>query len=62
MGEKKLKLENLWTLDDLAQYLKLPRSSAHLLVATRKIPFVKLGKHLRFIPSDVETALRKMAT
>lgn len=58
MGEKKHR--DLWTLDDLASFLKLPRSSAHLLVATGKIPKVKLGKHLRFIPDEVESALRKM--
>lgn len=44
MGEKKQR--DLWNLDDLSSYLKLPRSTTHMLVAQGKIPKVKLGKHL----------------
>ena len=58
MGEKKLR--DLWTMEDLQKYLKLPRSTTYMLVAEGKIPVVKLGKHRRFIPDEVETALRRM--
>ncbi len=58
MGEKKLR--ELWTIDELQAYLKLPRSTTYLLVAEGKIPSVRLGKHRRFIPDEVETALRKL--
>ena len=58
MGEKKIR--ELWDIDDLQKYLKLPRSTVYELVALGKIPVVKLGKHRRFIPDEVETALRKL--
>lgn len=58
MGEKKIR--ELWTIDQLKNYLQLPMSTVYLLVAEGKIPVVKLGKHRRFIPDEVETALRKM--
>lgn len=58
MGEKKLR--DLWTIEDLQAYLKLPRSTVYMLVAEKKIPVVKLGKHRRFIPEEVENALRKL--
>ncbi len=58
MGEKKVR--ETWTIEQLQAYLQLPRSTVYLLVAEGKIPVVKLGKHRRFIPDEVETALRKM--
>lgn len=58
MGEKKQR--ELWTIVELQNYLKLPRATTYLLVAQGKIPCVRLGKHRRFIPDEVETALRKM--
>ncbi len=58
MAEKKLR--ELWTIDELQAYLKLPRSTTYLLVAEGKIPSVRLGKHRRFMPDEVETALRKL--
>jgi excisionase family DNA binding protein len=58
MGEKKLR--ELWTIEQLQNYLQLPRATTYQLVAEGKIPVVKLGKHRRFIPDEVETALRKM--
>jgi excisionase family DNA binding protein len=64
VGVKKLlekkQLGDLWTIEDLQKYLKLPRSTTYLLVADGTIPHVKLGKHRRFIPDEVETALRKL--
>lgn len=58
MGEKKIR--ELWTIEELQNYLKLPRSTVYLLVAEGKIPVVKLGKHRRFIPDEVESALRRL--
>lgn len=59
MGEKKIK--ELWTIHDLIAYLKLPKSTVYLYVAEGKIPCVKIGKHRRFIPDDVEKALRRLS-
>lgn len=58
MGEKKQ--QELWTIEELQAYLKLPLSTTYQLVAQGKIPVVKLGKHRRFIPSDVELALKRL--
>lgn len=58
MGEKKVR--ETWTMEQLSEYLQLPLSTAYQLVAQGKIPVVKLGKHRRFIPEEVERALRKM--
>jgi excisionase family DNA binding protein len=58
MGEKKVR--ELWTFQELQGYLKLPRSTIYMLVAEGKIPSVRLGKHRRFMPDEVETALRKL--
>lgn len=58
MGEKKQR--ELWTIADLINYLKLPRSTTYMLVAEGKIPSIRLGKHRRFMPDEVETALRKL--
>lgn len=59
MGEKKIK--ELWTMEDLIAYLKMPRSTVYELVAKKTIPVCKLGKHQRFVPDDVEMAIRKLA-
>jgi len=58
MGEKKIR--ELWTVEDLMNYLKLPRSTVYLYVAEGLIPVVKLGKHRRFVPDEVERALKKL--
>lgn len=58
MGEKKER--ELWTIDDLSKYLKLPMSTTYMLAADGTIPSIKLGKHRRFIPEDVERAIRKL--
>ncbi len=58
MAERKLR--ELWTIEELRAFLKLPLSTTYLLVAEGKIPSVRLGKHRRFIPDEVELALKKL--
>jgi excisionase family DNA binding protein len=58
MGEKKSR--ELWDMKQLLEYLKIPRSTAFMYISTGKIPSVKIGRHRRFIPEEVERALRKM--
>jgi len=60
VGEKKI--DGLWDLDQLAGYLKMPKSTVRLHVAMGRIPSVKIGRHRRFIPSDVERAMKKLST
>jgi excisionase family DNA binding protein len=40
--------EQVFTLQECSEYLKLPTSTLYLLARTRKIPSVKVGKHWRF--------------
>lgn len=60
MGEKKH--QQLWDTKDVIDYLRLPVSTVKFYIATNKIPSIKLGRHRRFIPADVERAMRKMST
>lgn len=57
MGEKKVK--ELWNIDDLSDFLGMPRSTTYVLVSSGKIPSLKIGKHRRFIPDEVKAALKK---
>lgn len=59
MGEKKHR--ELWTLDELLGYLKMPRSTVQLYIAQQKIPSIKIGRHRRFIPDEVERALKRLS-
>jgi excisionase family DNA binding protein len=58
MGEKKAR--ELWNFNDLKGYLKMSRSTVYQLIAQGKIPHIKIGRHMRFVPEDVERAVRKM--
>lgn len=43
---------------DAAQALGLPERTLRHMVSTRRIPYVKFGRLLRFRPADIETFLR----
>ena len=58
MGEKKHR--ELWKIEDVIKYLNVPRSTAYLYVAEGLIPCVKIGKHRRFIPDEVEKAVKRL--
>jgi excisionase family DNA binding protein len=44
---------------ELAQFLGKGRRSVELMMLNRQIPFIKIGRHVRFRLSDVEAALEK---
>ncbi len=58
MGEKKHR--ELWTFEELVKYLKIPKATVYMYIATDKIPFVQIGRHKRFIPEEVERALKRL--
>jgi excisionase family DNA binding protein len=58
MGEKKHR--ELWTFEELVKYLKIPKSTVYMYVATDQIPYVQIGRHRRFIPDEVERALKRL--
>jgi excisionase family DNA binding protein len=44
----------LWTMTETAQWLSVPERMVRRLVAERRIPFVKVGRYVRFRPQDVQ--------
>jgi len=50
-------LPDLWTVDQLADYLGCPKSYVYRLTHERRIRFVRVGKTVRFRPDDVEAWL-----
>ena len=60
MGEKKHK--ELCTIDQVIAYLKVPRTTVYMYVALDKIPSIKIGRHRRFIPDEVEKAIKRLPT
>lgn len=61
--EKQLKFQffdnQLWTYKETAHYLNVPVPTLKDWVYKRRIKFVKVGKHIRFRPSDVEKWLEE---
>jgi excisionase family DNA binding protein len=53
--------EALWDIHDLAGYLNVAESSAYALVASGRIPALRLTSRLRFEPEAVKRALREGA-
>jgi excisionase family DNA binding protein len=44
----------LWTVDDVAQFLRVSARTVQDWVYRKKIPFRKAGKALRFAPQEIE--------
>lgn len=45
--------DKLWTLEEVADFLRVKPSIVKYWVLTSKIPFVKMGKHYRFDQEDI---------
>ena len=45
----------LMTVSDLAKYLAVSKSMIYKLVEEEEIPYIKIGKSLRFKREDIET-------
>lgn len=46
-------MSRLLTADEVAQRLSVPKSWVYKQVATRSIPFVKIGRYVRFEPDAI---------
>jgi len=46
-------LEPIYTIPDVAKYLKLSRSKVYYLVQKKKIPHIKIGRNLRIRETDL---------
>ncbi len=51
--------DELLTVEELADYLKVPKSWVYIASAEGKLPTVRVGRHLRFVAVDVLCALRE---
>ena len=45
--------DRLWTIDDVAEYLRVKASVVKYWIHNERLPCMKIGKHLRFDPEDV---------
>lgn len=44
----------LWTMTETAAWLNVPERMVRRLVSERRIPYVKVGRYVRFRPLDVQ--------
>lgn len=51
-------MHNLLTIEELSKNLKIPRKTIYKWVREKKIPCRKVGKHLRFIESEIDQWLK----
>jgi len=50
---------DVFTINELSEYLKIPKSSLYKLAQEGKIPCQKVGKHWRFHKEAVDLWLKK---
>ncbi len=51
--------DQIYTIPEVAKYLKLSRSKVYLLVTQKKIPYIRIGRNVRIRQSDLETWLNQ---
>ena len=50
--------EPLWTVEEVANYLRLKQETVRIMARAKKLPALKIGKVWRFRFSDVKEMLR----
>jgi excisionase family DNA binding protein len=50
---------NIFTIDDLSAYLKIPKSTLYKLAQQGKIPGQKIGRHWRFSKDVIDQWLEQ---
>ena len=53
MDNEKTCIERLVGLDEMASLLSVSSRTLYYWVTRREVPFTKIGKHIRFLPSEV---------
>ena len=51
-------LPSLFTLDEVAAFLRVSKTSVYRLVERRELPFCRVGRTLRFSQEDLDAYLR----
>lgn len=57
-----MKPTDVMTIDELADYLKLSKSTLYKLAQERKVPGQKVGKHWRFRKETIDRWLDERST
>ena len=47
-------METIYTIPEVADYLKMSKSKVYDLVKQEKIPFIKIGRNVRIRESDLD--------
>lgn len=56
---KPLIFENLWKVEEVAEYLRMSPNTIYDKVHSKTIPFLKIGRLVRFRPNEIEKWLNK---
>lgn len=56
---EEISYKKLLTVSEVAEYLAVARQTIYNMVSERKIPFIKLGKAVRFDMKDVNALIEK---
>ncbi len=51
-------MEKLLTMKELSEQLKIPTKTIYRWTQSKQIPCIKLGKHLRFVETDIDQWLK----
>ena len=51
--DEKTSIERLVALDEMASLLSVSKRTLYYWVTRQEIPFTKIGKHIRFLPTEV---------
>ena len=52
----------VWKISDVAQFLKIPKSTVYKLCQNNRLPAAKIGRHWRFDRNVVEEWFRKQSS
>lgn len=52
-------MDDILTLDELQQYLKIPKPTLYALAQQGRLPAAKVGRHWRFQKSRIDEWLRQ---
>lgn len=60
-GETPAPSEALWTVKDVAAFLKVSTRFVHQLKDSDRLPCVRLGAAVRFVPADVRAYIERLS-
>ena len=50
---------DIWTVEEICEYLKIPRSTLYKLIRDKRIPAFRVGRHWRFQKDKIEEWVEK---